>query len=224
MPSKILILGGTKEAADLANELVKNGCDVTTSLAGRTKEPKPVTGTIRVGGFGGAVGLAKWLTENNITKVFDVTHPFAEQISKNAVEAVGVACVPLEIRHRAPWEKQEHDNWIEVASLEQAATTIPDAARVFLALGSQHLSVFQSREDVHFLIRMIDNPEQALPFAKHSIILGKPPIVWQEEMMLMKEKSITHLICRNSGGTGSYAKIEAARQMRLPVIMIGRPS
>ncbi|MEE9314035.1 MAG: cobalt-precorrin-6A reductase [Rhizobiaceae bacterium] len=223
MQHKILILGGTKEAAELAVELVQQGHDVTTSLAGRTKEPEPLAGKTRIGGFGGAMGLAIWLQENNITKLFDLTHPFAEQISRNAVDAVGIACIPLEIRHRAPWEKQANDSWIEVPSLVEAAKAIPKDARVFLALGSQYLTPFQHRNDVHFTIRMVDQPLAPLPFEQHNIILGKPSKEWNLEAELMTQEAITHIVCRNSGGSGGYAKIVAARSLHLPVILIGRP-
>ena len=221
---KILILGGTSEAAALAFELVKKGINVTTSLAGRTKVPEPVSGKTRIGGFGGAEGLANWLNENDITKVIDATHPFAKQISRNAVEATGIAKIPIEIYHRAPWEKTARDNWHEVTNLADAAAAIPKGAHVFLALGSQHLQPFQNREDVYFLIRMVDEPLTPLVFPDHSLIIGKPSKNWQDEAQLLNDNTISHIVCRNSGGIGGFGKIEAARQLQLPVIIIGRPT
>jgi precorrin-6A/cobalt-precorrin-6A reductase len=222
MPDKILILGGTREAADLAAELVGEGHDVTTSLAGRTREPEPVAGKVRIGGFGGATGLAAYLVANGFTRLIDATHPFATRISVNAAEAAKIAGVPLELRVREPWRKQADDNWIEIESLEAARDAIPPGARVLLALGSQHIAPFATRADVHFVVRMVDAPETPLALASHDLVTGKPGATAEEEAMLLKRYAITHLVCRNSGGERSRAKIDAARMLALPVIMVGR--
>lgn len=224
---KILILGGTKEAAELAAELVAAGHDVTTSLAGRTAEPEPVAGRVRTGGFSGggrngAEGLASWLTENGFTRLIDATHPFAKQISANAEAAARLTGITFERRTRRPWQKQPGDTWIEVGSLEEARDAIPAGASVLLALGSQHIAPFAERSDVHFVIRMVDLPTDPLPFANHELVLGKPPSGAAEERTLLERYGITHIVCRNSGGSGAYAKIEAARKLGLPVIMIRR--
>ena len=125
MSERILILGGTKEAAELARQLTESGNDVTTSLAGRTKEPKPLAGKIRIGGFGGATGLADWIVKNRIEKVIDATHPFATQISQNALAACAAANISLLVEKRTPWQKQVGDIWIEVDDLDQAQSAIP---------------------------------------------------------------------------------------------------
>lgn len=220
---RILILGGTKEAAELAQKLTDAGVDVITSLAGRTKEPVPVAGETRIGGFGGVEKMAQWISENRITKVIDATHPFARQISKNAKQACRIANVELEHKQRPPWEKEEDDIWIEVATLEEAANTVPPSARVLLALGSQHLSAFSSREDVHFVVRMVDQPESNPDLRNHDLVLGRPSSDWIEEATLLKAQKIDHIVCRNSGGPGAYAKIIAARELAIPVIMIKMP-
>ncbi|WP_417416927.1 cobalt-precorrin-6A reductase [Hoeflea sp.] len=220
----ILILGGTKEAANLAKELVaaKPEARIITSLAGRTKEPAPLDGEVRTGGFGGIEGLARYLHETGVTRLIDATHPFARQISANAIEAAKLAGVPLDIRTRTPWAKQPGDNWIEVETLEQARDAIPPRARVLLALGSQHIGLFATRDDVHFVVRMIDPPEQPLDLPDHALILGRPGDTPAVETMLLIAHSITHIVCRNSGGKTAYAKIEAARELGLPVVMVGR--
>ena len=222
MTEKILILGGTREAAELARQLFGQGLDVTTSLAGRTKEPVPVEGSLRIGGFGGAEGLAAYLREEGVTRVIDATHPFAKTISANAVKACAIASVPLDIRTRAPWQKQPGDLWIEVATLEDAAAALPENARVLLALGRQYLDAFLDRVDCHFVIRMVDPPESPLAFASHEILTAKPSSDPDEEASLFRAHTITHVVCRNSGGDGAYAKIIAAREMGLPVVMVGR--
>jgi len=218
----ILILGGTREAADLAKELVaaKPEARIITSLAGRTKEPAPLAGEVRIGGFGGIEGLALYLTETGVTCLIDATHPFARQISANAIQAAEIAGVPLEIKTRQPWAKQPGDNWIEVETLQAARDAIPPRARVLLALGSQHIGLFVSRDDVHFVVRMIDPPEQPLELPDHALILGRPGDTPAVEAMLLIAHSITHIICRNSGGESAYAKIGAARGLGLPVIIL----
>ena len=221
-PEKILILGGTKEAAELARDLVAKGHDVTTSLAGRTKEPAPVEGKVRIGGFGGAEGLAAYLQAEGITRVIDATHPFAKTISANAEKACELAAVPLDIRTRAPWQKQPGDLWIEVATLEEAAAALPENARVLLALGRQYLDAFLTRTDCHFVIRMVDPPDKPLNFTSYVVLTAKPSSEPYEEAALLSEHAITHIVARNSGGDGSYAKIVAARTIGLPVVMVGR--
>ena len=220
----VLILGGTKEAADLAADLAAAhpGWRIITSLAGRTKEPAPLAGEVRTGGFGGAAGLAAWMTAEGVTRLIDATHPFARQISENALMAAEKTGVPLEVRTRPPWSRQPGDQWVEVASVSEAICAIPPGARVLLALGSQHIAPFAARADVHFLVRMVDPPERPLLLPDHQLLIGKPSLRVQDEAALLAGHRITHIVCRNSGGTGAHAKIEAARSKGVVVIMIGR--
>lgn len=221
MTETVLILGGTKEAASLAAELVRDHPEwrVITSLAGRTKEPHPLAGEVRIGGFGGTDGLAAYLRAERISRLIDATHPFARRISENARLAAQHAGVPLEVRARQPWARQPGDNWIEVSSLEEARDAIPAGSRVLLALGSQHIAPFAERADVHFLVRMIDPPATPLALPDHELLIGRPGRTAQDEVAVLSAHAITHIVCRNSGGSGAYAKIEAARQLGLPVIM-----
>ena len=219
---RILILGGTREAAELARRLVEEGHDVTTSLAGRTREPLPMAGKTRTGGFGGAHGLATYMREHGFTRLIDATHPFARQISANAREAARLTGIAFEAIERPAWPKRDGDLWIEVSSLDEASCAIPAGARILLALGSQHIAAFASRGDVHFIVRMVDQPPAPPPLPDHELLIGMPSPDWQEEAQLFREKAITHVVCRNSGGTGAYAKIEAARRLGLPVIIVGR--
>ncbi|MEM9332171.1 MAG: precorrin-6A/cobalt-precorrin-6A reductase, partial [Pseudomonadota bacterium] len=146
--TRILILGGTKEAAELAAKLCSEGHDVETSLAGRTKEPEPLIGNVRIGGFGGSAGLAEYLKANKIDLLIDATHPFAKQISKNAREAALLANVNFQSQTRAPWLQVEGDVWKEVSSLDEAKKAIPEKARVLLALGSQHIDQLSILENI----------------------------------------------------------------------------
>ncbi|MEO0546975.1 MAG: cobalt-precorrin-6A reductase [Pseudomonadota bacterium] len=222
MKQRILILGGTKEAAALAQELHAAGHTVITSLAGRTKEPKPVSGSVRVGGFGGPEGLAQFLNDNAIDRLIDATHPFAEQISRNAKAAAKSAGIPLQQHQRQPWKAQPGDRWQTVPDIATAIQALPENAHVLLALGSQHIAPFATRRDVHFTVRMIDPPAAPLAFNKHTLVLAHPSADTKEEEDLLRKHGITHIVCRNSGGPGAYAKIEAARTLNLPVIMIER--
>jgi len=223
MTRTVLILGGTREAAMLAANLVAAHPDwrVITSLAGRTKEPEPVAGETRIGGFGGAEGLAAYLRAEGVTELIDATHPYARKISANAERAAAIAGVPLEVRTRRPWERQPGDDWIEVSSEAKAASALPAGARAFLALGRQHLEPFAGRGDVFFLVRMVDPPAAPLPLKHHAVITGKPGPA-DEEAALLRTHAIDHIVCRNSGGERSHGKIAAARTLRIPVIMIGR--
>jgi precorrin-6A/cobalt-precorrin-6A reductase len=226
LPAKaetILILGGTTEAATLAARLTDGGHNVTTSLAGRTREPAPLKGKTRTGGLGGAQGLAAYVRDNAVTLLVDMTHPFATQISANARKAAELTGVKLIAWHRPAWEKVDGDKWLEVPDVATAVATIPPSARVLLALGSQHIAPFAARPDVHFLIRMIDPPPARLALPNHELLLAKPGSV-EEEYALLRDHHLTHIVCRNSGGKASYAKIAAARLLALPVIVIARVS
>lgn len=225
MTETVLILGGTREAAAMARALVDAHPDwrVITALAGRTAEPAPVAGETRIGGFGGVAGLADFLRRQRVTRLIDATHPYARQISANARAAAALTGVPLDVSIRPPWSRQAGDDWRDVASEADAAAAIPPAARVFLALGRQHLAPFAKRDDVVFLVRMVDPPAAPLPLADHTIVTGKPAPASDEERLL-RAHAITHIVCRNSGGVGAYGKIEAARALGIPVIMIARPA
>ncbi|EJN03947.1 cobalt-precorrin-6A reductase [Phyllobacterium sp. YR531] len=218
----ILILGGTAEAIKLASLLQAPDRRVISSLAGRTLAPAPIQGEVRVGGFGGAQGLAKYLKNESVDLLIDATHPFATQISDNAIFAateISTAFVRLE---RPAWVKKPGDKWISVDTLAQAAEAIPPKARVLLALGKQHISSFSKRNRVHFVVRMIDPPEVPLELVDFELELSKPGTTESETNFLIA-KRISHVVCRNSGGKASYAKVKAARELGIPVIMIERP-
>ncbi|MCP4182384.1 MAG: cobalt-precorrin-6A reductase [Hyphomicrobiales bacterium] len=227
-PFKIMILGGTRNARDLAIALASNAAktrelDIITSLAGRTSEPDRTFGKIRVGGFGGASGLAEYLVNEKIDLLVDSTHPFASQISQNALVAANSTGVERLVLDRPKWEKQAGDNWIDCDNLDEAARILPAGARAFLALGHQYLHRFSHREDVNFIARMINRPKTGIPLKNHELVLAKPSHVASEEADLLKQYNTSHLVCRNSGGGLIYAKIEAARLFELPVLMIKRP-
>lgn len=217
---RILVLGGTTEARSLSAALAKGGHAVTTSLAGRTREPVPTAGRIRSGGFGGPQGLAEYLRAEAVDVLVDATHPFATAISANASEAASLAGIRRLCFYRPPWLAVPSDRWTSVSDIRTAVAAIPPDAIALLALGRQHLEPFASRSDVNFIVRAI---EPFVPSFACEIVLERPRVSPSEEAAFMRERGITHLVSRNSGGIGAYAKIEAARALKLPVIMIDRP-
>jgi precorrin-6A/cobalt-precorrin-6A reductase len=218
----ILVLGGTAEARGLAQMLVEQGYRVISSLAGRTSDPIRIAGETRVGGFGGQQGLVDYIRSNGTAILIDATHPFATQISDNAIAAAEATGIPFARLERPAWLPRPGDIWTSVADGSAAARAIPSKARVLLALGRQHLAPFSRRNDVHFIVRMIDPPDAPLDLMDFELELSKPGN-FDDEVALLSKKRISHIVCRNSGGSQSYAKLRAAREQSIPVIMIERP-
>ncbi len=221
----ILILGGTEEAADLARQLGQNKeRRVITSYAGRTKSPLQLVGEMRTGGFGGAAGLAGFLASENIDLLIDATHPFATTISANAWQAAELAGVRIELVTRPCWQPKAGDLWTSVNDLDEAASALPPASTPFLALGHQHLDAFTERRDMHFIVRMIDEPAKSPEFASFELVLGHAGKDAKSEIELFRTFGVSHLVCRNSGGKRGKAKLAAARTLALQVIMVERPA
>jgi precorrin-6A/cobalt-precorrin-6A reductase len=224
--SRILILGGTIEARLLAEALARRpGLAVTLSLAGRTAKPVPQPVPVRVGGFGGAKGLADYLRGKKIDALIDATHPYAATISANAAEAARKTGVPLLALTRAAWTKVDGDSWVEVATIDEAVRALGQAPRrVFLALGRKELQPFTAAPQHVYLIRSVDpiDPPLAVP---HAIcVAARGPFNEAEDRALLKRHRIDVVVAKNSGGTATYGKIAAARTLQLPVIMLARPA
>jgi precorrin-6A/cobalt-precorrin-6A reductase len=221
---RVLVLGGTSEASQLALALAEAGVDAVFSYAGRTDAPLPQPLPLRIGGFGGVEGLANWLRAEAITHVVDATHPFAAGISKNAVAAAAATGLPLIALERPPWQPQPGDDWTFVADYAAAAAALPRTpARVFLAIGRQNLAPFASRPQHHYLLRLVDPPVN-LPLQGADVVLARGPFTQEGDRALMRRHQITHLVAKNSGGSGAEAKLLAARDLHLPVILIDRPA
>lgn len=222
---RVLILGGTTEATKLCELIAsRSSLSTTLSLAGRTANPMPQPVPTRMGGFGGAEGLARYLTEQKIDILIDASHPFAEQISANAAVAASNANVSLLVLTRAAWAKVEGDQWTEVDDLEAAALAIGEAPRrVMLTSGRLGLAAFEAAPQHDYLIRTIDPPERlSLPHAR--IVLDRGPFSESAERMLMLDGKIEILVTKNSGGTATYGKIAAARSLGLPVVIVRPPA
>jgi precorrin-6A/cobalt-precorrin-6A reductase len=221
--TRALILGGTADASSLAAEIARAGIDAIYSYGGRTRAPADQPLPTRVGGFGGVSGLAETIRREGITHLIDATHPFAAEMSRNAIEACAATSTPLIALERAPWAKGPGDNWIDVADVTGAAAALPAGpANVFLAIGRQHIAPFATRPQHAYTLRFVDPPEAPLPFAA-DVIVSRGPFTLESELEMMRARAITWIVARNSGGDGARAKIDAARKLALPVIMIARP-
>ncbi len=224
-PMKILILGGTAEAAGLARALAEDlRVAAITSLAGRTRAPAAVPGEVRVGGFGGPDALAAYLADEGIDLVVDATHPFAAQISRNAAQACDAAGVPRLLLARPAWTPLPGDDWRPAADAGAAAAALPGLGRrAFLAIGRQELATFAGLTGQWFLVRLVEAPEVPPPLADYHLVLGRGPFAVEQEIELLREHEIDAVVSKNSGGAGAGAKIAAARELGLPVVMIERP-
>lgn len=222
---RVLILGGTTEASELAKLLAGDSrFAAILSFAGRTAQPKAQPIETRVGGFGGADGLARYIEEQAIDAVIDATHPYAPRISANAVVACQRAGAPLASLIRPAWKPVAGDNWQTAPTAVAAGLAIgKEPRRVFLALGRQELHFFAAFARHHYIARLIEPPQGARP---HNLVVlqQRGPFDFDAELRLLKERKIEVIVSRNSGGDATYAKIEAARVLRLPVIMITRPA
>jgi precorrin-6A/cobalt-precorrin-6A reductase len=226
MTKRILILGGTTEARELAARLAeRTGLAVTVSLAGRTAQVVTQGAPTRIGGFGGTEGLAAWLRDKQVDILVDATHPYAARISRNAAEAAAATATPFLALRRPPWTRVAGDDWTEVAGEGEAAVALGrEPRRVFLALGRQELAPFEAAPQHFYLVRSVDPVEPPLAVPHATYVLERGPFSEAADRRLMEAHRIDMLICRNSGGDGGYAKIAAARALHIPIVMIARPS
>jgi precorrin-6A/cobalt-precorrin-6A reductase len=219
----ILILGGTGDARDLAARLVALGHRVTTSLAGRTREPILPAGELRVGKFGGVPGLVGYLKAMRFDRLVDATHPYAGLISINAVAAAQQTGIPLVRFMRPAWVEPEGAHWRHVPDLEAAAAALPSGATVLVTSGHEGLEQLLERDDCRFVVRLIEPPDEDLP--RHArLVIARPPYALEAERTLFTREGITHLVTKNSGGSQTEAKLEAAHLTGVEVIMVDRPA
>ena len=223
--TKILILGGTAEAVALARALEDwPDAHVITSLAGRTRSPKTQNGALRVGGFGGVQGLARYLRDETMDILIDATHPFAAQMSGQAREASERAGIPCLKLLRPPWHKELGDCWIEVENIKAAAAHLRGTKhRVFLTSGHKDIEEFADLGECWFLIRTIEPVTGPLP-GHHLCLNARGPFDEASEIALLQKHRIDRLVTKASGGVSTYAKVAAARSLGIPVIMIKRPT
>lgn len=223
MSGRVLVLGGTAEARELAAMLREAGIPVISSLAGRVARPRLPVGEVRVGGFGGPSGLASWLSEHELAAVVDATHPFAERISSSAVQACAAVGVPLVRLERPGWSERPGDRWHWVDDLGEAAELVPQLGqRVLLTTGRQGLAAFAAA-DGWFLVRCVDPPRPPLP-PQHELLLDRGPYTLTGELALFDRHWIDLLVTKDSGGSHTQPKLDAARERDAQVIVVRRPS
>ncbi|MEU1875045.1 cobalt-precorrin-6A reductase [Streptomyces sp. NPDC019793] len=231
----VLILGGTTEARRLAELLAAAPAGpagragpvpelrVTNSLAGRVAAPRTPPGELRVGGFGGAEGLAAWLRAHTVDLLVDATHPFAGTIPFHAAHAAATARVPLLALRRPGWRRGEGDVWHEAGSLTEAAALLPGLGRrIFLTTGRTGLAAFAQLAEPWFLVRSVDAPEAPGP-PRMEVLLDRGPFTLDGERELLRRHRIDVLVTKDSGGAATAPKLTAAREAGLPVVVVRRP-
>lgn len=195
------------------------------SYAGRTDKPRAQPVPVRVGGFGGMAGLARYLREEGVTHLVDATHPFAATMSEHAVAAAREAGVKHIMLTRPPWIAAEGDRWTHVPDLAGAVAALAGARRnVMLALGRMHVDAFAAQPQHHYLLRFVDMPAAAPGLPDHALVIDRGPFTVEGDMQLMRAHGIDCVVSKNAGGSGAQAKLVAARTLGLPVVMIGRPA
>jgi precorrin-6A/cobalt-precorrin-6A reductase len=219
---RILILGGTGEARELAAALVADGRDVVSSLAGRVSRPRLPDGPVRVGGFGGADGLAAYLRAERVSHLIDATHPFAAGITANAARAAADTGLPLLVLRRPAWDADP--SWTAAADIAAAAAVVRDWAGqgVFLTTGRRDLAAFAADARHQFLVRTVDPPDGPVP-PRMTLLLDRGPYTVAGESALIREHGIGLLVTKNSGGPMTAAKLTAARDLGIQVVMVARP-
>lgn len=230
-PSRtVLILGGTAEARALAEVLDALGhVRVLSSLAGRVARPRLPIGEVRIGGFGGPERLAAWLQDEDVACIADATHPFAQRISASASQASTATGVPMLRLQRPGWSERPGDTWHWVDSLEEAAVLLPTLAggstppRVFLTTGRQGLGAFRDSDGAWFLVRCVDPPDEADLPPHHELLLDRGPYTLAGELALIDRHQLSVIATKDSGGDLTVAKLDAARERGLPVVVVRRP-
>jgi precorrin-6A/cobalt-precorrin-6A reductase len=222
---RLLILGGTTEARRLGERLAQRaGLDVTLSLAGRTASPVAHAVPLRVGGFGGAAGLADYMVKERIDALIDATHPYANIVSENAAIAARQTGVLFMTFHRPPWAPIAGDHWIEVDDSGAAVRAIGQKPRsVFVALGRNDLAPFAGAPQHSYLVRSVDPVDPPLPLPRVTYVTARGPFSEADDHALMTANQIDVVIAKNSGGDAAYGKIAAARALGIEVILLRRP-
>jgi precorrin-6A/cobalt-precorrin-6A reductase len=222
--TRILLLGGTTEANLVARAIARAGLAGVYSYAGRTDAPMDQPIPTRTGGFGGTDGLCAYLEAEKITHVIDATHPFAAQMSINAVAACAATGTPLIALERAPWVAAPDDRWTHVPDIPAAVAALAGPPRrVFLAIGRQQLAPFAAQTGHHYLVRFVDPPTDPIPLPQAKVVVSRGPFDEAGDTALLRSHRIDLVVSKNAGGKGAIAKIAAARALGLQVLMIDRP-
>lgn len=217
---RILLLGGTGEARALAARLHPD-YDIVSSLAGRVPDPALPVGPVRIGGFGGVAGLREWLADNEIGAVVDATHPFAATMTAHAAQVCAELGMPHLVLSRPPWDAA---GTVRVGSDVEAAHVVADQhySRVFLTTGRSGVGPFTS-SPAWFLIRVVTPPDAVVLPCNHEVLLSRGPYDYADECALLRDNRIDVLVTKNSGGEFTEAKLKAAADLGIAIVMIDRP-
>jgi len=219
----LLLMAGSGEGRRLAQALADAGVDAVASMAGVTRDPPTLALPTRRGGFGGEGPFRRYLIDQGITAILDATHPFAHHISHRTARVARDMGIPYKQLLRPPWVAQPGDNWTEIADEGQAADIIPAGATVFLATGRQTLDRFAALSRCQLICRQIDPPDAPFPYPNGRYEIGRPPFSQAQETTLFEKLGVDWLVVKNAGGQASRTKLDAARALNIPVLMIARP-
>lgn len=225
MGLRVLILGGTSEGRLLAEALHGDArFSALLSFAGRTESLQRPAVAHRVGGFGGAAGLAEFLRVGAYAALIDATHAFAARISRNAAEAALLTDLPV-LRLVGPaWQREPGDLWLEVADMQAAAHALgPLPQRVLLTVGRLEIDAFCAAPQHDYLIRAVDDFVPPAALTQVRVLSARGPFALEEELSLLEREHIQCVVSKNAGTASTYAKLEAARLLRIPVVMVRRP-
>tara|TARA_B110001452_G_scaffold30538_1_gene23953 strand:- start:666 stop:1400 length:735 start_codon:yes stop_codon:yes gene_type:complete len=224
MITNILIIGGTNQGNILARELHKKNKKYVISYAGRVNIIQSNGLNNRIGGFGGTIKMSQWLKDNKISHVVDASHPFAEQISYNTFNACAYNNIPIVRYSREPWVQTQKDSWQNTNSYEEASKLLnTNSRRIFLAIGRLNLPTFNCFNQHFYLLRMVEKFTVNPDFSNYHCLVSRGPFNVNDDISLIKKFKIDLIISKNAGGSGAFSKIQAARILKIPVIMIKRP-
>lgn len=222
---KVLLLAGTGDARRIAEKLVELAAvELVASLAGVTRSPLTLPCETRIGGFGGVDGFRTYLIGHGFDAVVDATHPFAQKMTQTAVRVCNRLNMPYLQMLRPEWQAQAGDHWVEINQEQEARDHIAKGSTVFLATGRQTLPAFENLGDCRLICRQIDPPDQPFPYPNGEFLMGRPPFSVEEEIALFSRLKVQWLVVKNSGGQASRSKLDAARHLEIPVLMIARPA
>lgn len=218
----LLLLAGTGEARRLAWGLADSGLSVRATMAGATRHPEALPIPTDVGGFGGEEGFRTYLRTHKITAVLDATHPFATRITERTAQICQTDGIPYCHVLRPGWAQGPHDRWTRISTPAECAKHIPIDAVVFLATGRQTLADYANLEGRRVLARVIDPPTAPFPFEGGEFVIGRPPFPAEKETALFRALGVTHLVSKDAGSPAGRGKLDAARDLGLPVILLDR--
>lgn len=219
----LLLLAGTGDARRFARFCANEQIDCIASLSGATRDPADLPIQTRIGGFGGEGPFKLYLEQSGISRVLDMTHPFATKISDRTARVCAREGIPYLRYERPSWQSGPGDDWVHVDTETQVADHTKAGQTVFLATGRQTLHRFANLEKCTIICRQIDPPDAPFPFQNGRFEIGRPPFSIDDEVALFRKLSVDVLVSKNAGGTASRSKLDAARALGIPVIMIKRP-